>query len=81
MQAGPVIASVMVAGTTAGNEVVAVSQGPTVIVMNAVTGKTLARLTDHKPHSLLYAPPTISNGMLFVGNLDGNFYAYSINGA
>ena len=81
MQAGPVIGSVTVAGATAGNEVVAASQGPTVIVMNAVTGKTLARLTDHQHGSLLYAPPTISDGMLFVGNLDGNLYAYSINGA
>jgi len=81
MQAGPVIASVTVAGATAGSEVVAASQGPTVIVMNAVTGKTLARLTDHKHGSLLYAAPTISDGMLFVGNLDGNLYAYSINGA
>jgi outer membrane protein assembly factor BamB len=80
MQAGPVIASVTVAGATAGSEVVAASQGPTVIVMNAVTGKTLARLTDHKHGSLLYAAPTISDGMLFVGNLDGNLYAYSING-
>ncbi len=81
MLAGPVIGSVTVAGATAGTEVVAASQGPTVIVMNAVTGKTLARLSDHKQGSLLYAPPTISDGMLFVGNLDGNLYAYSINGA
>ncbi len=81
MLAGPVIGSMMVAGATAGTEVVAASQGPTVIVMNAVTGKTLARLTDHKHSSLLYAPPTITDGMLFIGNLDGNLYAYSINGA
>ena len=81
MMAGPVIGSVMVAGATAGTEVVAASQGPTVIVMNAVTGKTLARLSDHRHSSLLYAPPTISDGILFVGNLDGYFYAYSIWGA
>ena len=80
MLAGPVIGSMMVAGATAGTEVVAASQGPTAIVMNAVTGKTLARLTDHKHGSLLYAPPTITDGMLFIGNLDGNLYAYSING-
>ena len=81
MQAGPVIGSVMVAGATAGTEVVAASQGPTVIVMKAVTGKTLARLSDHRSGSLLYAPPTISDGIVFVGNLDGYFYAYSIWGA
>ncbi len=80
MLAGPVIASVTVAGAVAENEVVAASQGPTVMVMNAVTGKTLARLTDHKHSSLLFAPPTISNGVLFVGNMDGNLYAYSVNG-
>ncbi len=81
MQSGPVIGSVTVAGATRGNEVAAVSQGPTVIVVNAANGKTLARLTDHRHGSLLYGPPTVSNGVLFVGNMDGFFYAYSINGA
>ncbi len=76
MQAGPVLGSV----TATSSGVVAASQGSTVIVMNASTGTTVARLTDNKSGSLLYAGPTISNGILFVGNLDGNLYAYSING-
>jgi len=81
MQSGPVIGSVTVAGATQGSEVAAVSQGNTVIVVNAANGKTLARLSDKLHGSLLYGAPTISNGILFVGNMDGNLYAYSINGA
>jgi outer membrane protein assembly factor BamB len=81
MQSGPVIGSVTVAGATQGNEVAAVSQGNTVIVVNAATGKTVARLTDKSHGSLLYGAPAISDGILFVGNMDGNLYAYSINGA
>jgi outer membrane protein assembly factor BamB len=76
MHAGPVLGSV----TATSSGVVAASQGPVVIVMNASTGVTVARLSDNKPGSLLYAGPTISNGIVFVGNLDGNLYAYSING-
>jgi hypothetical protein len=76
MHAGPVLGSV----TATSSGVVAASQGPVVIVMNASTGVTVARLSDNKPGSLLYAGPTISNGILVVGNLDGNLYAYSING-
>lgn len=78
---GPVLGSVTVAGTTPSTEVVAVSQGNTVTVASAATGKTLASLSDHQHNSLLYAPPTIANGVLYVGNMDGNLYAYSINGA
>ena len=78
MMSGPVLGSITVAGATPTSEVAAVSQGNTVIVVNANTGKTLARLTDHKHGSLLYSPPTISNGILFVGNMDGNLYAYSV---
>jgi outer membrane protein assembly factor BamB len=76
MQAGGVLGSV----TATSSGVVAASQGSTVIVMNASTGTTVARLTDSKSGSLLYAGPTISNGIVIVGNLDGNLYAYSING-
>jgi outer membrane protein assembly factor BamB len=80
MGGGPVLGSVTAAGVAQNTEVVAACQGNTVIVMDAAHGKTLARLTDHKPGSLLYGAATISNGVLFVGNLDGNIYAYSING-
>ncbi len=80
MGSGPVLGSVTVAGATQNTEVVAACQGNTVIVMNASNGKTVARLHDHKHGSLLYGPATISNGVLFVGNLDGDLYAYSVNG-
>ena len=73
---GPVLGSV----TATASGVVAASQGNTVIVMNASTGATVARLHDSLIGSKLYGGPTISNGILFVGNLDGNIYAYSLNG-
>lgn len=79
MGSGPVLGSVTVAGPS-GSEIVAASQGDTVIVMNASTGQSLARLSDHQSRSLLYDGPSISDGVLFVGNLDGRLYAYSING-
>jgi outer membrane protein assembly factor BamB len=80
MGGGPVLGSVTAAGAIQNTEVVVACQGNTVIVMDASHGKTLAHLTDHKHGSLLYSAATISNGVLFVGNLDGNIYAYSING-
>ena len=76
MRAGPVLGSV----TATSSGVVAASEGSFVIVMNASTGVTVARLTDNKSGSLLYAGPTISNGIVLIGNLDGNLYSYSING-
>ena len=76
MGAGPVLGSV----TATASGVVAASQGNTVIVMNASTGATVARLSDNLAGSLLYGGPSISNGVLFVGNIDGNIYAYSVNG-
>jgi outer membrane protein assembly factor BamB len=76
MGAGPVLGSV----TATASGVVAASQGNTVIVMNASTGVTLARLHDSLASSKLYGGPSISNGALFVGNIDGNIYAYTLNG-
>src|SRR6266567_4766613 len=73
---GPVLGSV----TATASGVVAASQGNTVIVMNASTGATVARMHDLLTGSKLYGGPSISNGVLFVGNIDGNIYAYSPNG-
>src|SRR6266702_4563021 len=73
---GPVLGSV----TATASGVVAASQGNTVIVMDASTGATVARLHDSLTGSQLYGGPSISNGVLFVGNIDGNIYAYSPNG-
>jgi len=48
--------------------------------LNASTGATVARLHDSLAGSKLYDGPSISNGALFVGNIDGNIYAYTLNG-
>jgi polyvinyl alcohol dehydrogenase (cytochrome) len=80
--AGPVLGSVTIIAAQAGPAtLVAVSQGNTVIVMDASTGSALARLSDGKPGSQLCDGPTIADGVLLVGNLDGNLYAYAIDGA
>ena len=76
MGSGPVLGSV----TATASGVVAASQGTTVIVMKASSGATVARLTDNLAGSTLYGGPSISNGVLFVGNIDGHIYAYSPNG-
>jgi polyvinyl alcohol dehydrogenase (cytochrome) len=79
---GPVLGSVtIIAAQTGPATLVAAAQGNTVIILSATTGSTLARLSDGKPGSLLYDGPTIADGVLYVGNLDGNLYAYSVNGA
>jgi len=77
MSGGSVLGSI----TATSSGIVAAAQGNAVIVMNTSSGNTLARLTDNKRGSLLYGGPTISNGIVFEGNLDGNLYAYSVNGA
>jgi len=76
MGSGPVLGPV----TATASGVVAASQGTTVIVMNASTGATVARLSDNLAGSLLFGGPSISNGVLFVGNIDGHIYAYTLNG-
>ncbi len=70
MQDGPVLGAIAIA-----NGVVAASQGRYLMVLNASSGSTLFRFEDTNSGSLFYGGPSISHGLIFVGNMDGRLYA------
>ncbi|MDQ2713810.1 MAG: PQQ-binding-like beta-propeller repeat protein [Chloroflexota bacterium] len=53
---------------------VVVCQGHAVLIVSSSTGNTLFSFVD--PKNLFYGAPVISGGRLYVGNLDGNLYAF-----
>lgn len=55
---------------------VVVEQGRFVLRVEATTGKILFEYEDSSKDSIFWAPATISHGMLYVGNMDGNLYAF-----
>ena len=67
---GPVLGAV-----TAVAGVVVVGQGTYIMAVDAVTGNTLFRFQDTNSNSLFYASASISNGIMLMGNFDGNLYA------
>ncbi len=73
MAAGPVLGAV-----TAVPGVVVVGEGSFVIVVDAVTSQTLFRYHDTNSGSIFYAPASISNGMMYIGNMDDNLYAFGL---
>lgn len=70
MQDGPVLGAIALA-----NGVVAVSQGRYLMVLNAATGSTLFRFEDTNSGSTFFGGPSISHGVIYVGNMDGRLYA------
>jgi outer membrane protein assembly factor BamB len=70
---GPVLAPVTVV-----SGVVVVTAGPSIIVIDAKSGKTLFTFTDAHPDSTFYGPGTIAEGVLYAGNVDGNLYAFGL---
>lgn len=70
MTGGPILGAVTVVPG-----VVAITEGTYLIVVNAKTSATLFRYHDTNSNSLFYASPSISNGVLYVGNMDNNLYA------
>jgi len=56
--------------------VVVVGEGFYVTVMDATSGKTLFVYGDTSSDSVFYGPPSIAHGVLYVGNIDGNLYAF-----
>jgi polyvinyl alcohol dehydrogenase (cytochrome) len=73
MRAGPVLGAV-----TAVPGVVVVGEGTYVIVVDAVTSQTLFRYNDTNTGSIFFGPASISNGMMFIGNMDDNLYAFGL---
>lgn len=70
MQDGHVLGAIAIA-----NGVVAVSQGRFLMVLNASTGSTLFRFEDTNSGSTFFGGPSISHGVIYVGNMDGRLYA------
>ena len=52
--------------------------GPTMYVFDASTGNTLFSYPDTNTNSLFWGAATISNGVLYEGNMDGNLYAFGL---
>jgi outer membrane protein assembly factor BamB len=55
--------------------VVAVVEGPDLALVNATSGKTLFFYNGLSSTSHFYGSPSISNGVLYVGNKDHRLYA------
>src|SRR5947209_2931048 len=73
LSAGPVLAPV-----SAVPGVVVATAGTDVIVDDSTTGKNLITLTDTSSNSLYYGGASISQGVLYVGNMDGILHAYGL---
>ncbi|HEX6481161.1 MAG TPA: PQQ-binding-like beta-propeller repeat protein [Ktedonobacteraceae bacterium] len=70
---GPVLAAV-----TAIPGVLVVEEGPAFDVLNATSGMRLFVYSDANASSIFDGPATVSNGVLYVGNLDGVLYAFGV---
>ncbi len=57
------------------NGVVVASHGPTVSIYNAATGGLIYKYTDTNANSLFWSAPTIANGQLYIGNMNGDLLA------
>ena len=55
--------------------------GGKVMAFSATTGALLWSFADTTSGSLFYGSAVVSNGRLYVGNMDGKFYAFSIGGS
>lgn len=73
MNDGPVLGAV-----SAVPGVVVVGEGPDIVLVAANTGNTLFTYSDTNSGSAFYGAASISNGVLYVGNMDGILYAFGI---
>ncbi|HEU0028184.1 MAG TPA: PQQ-binding-like beta-propeller repeat protein, partial [Ktedonobacterales bacterium] len=68
---------VLAALTVTPGVVIAVA-GHSVLAYNAATGAQIWSYIDTTSGAIFFGAVAVSNGWLYVGNLDGNFYAFSI---
>jgi outer membrane protein assembly factor BamB len=68
---GPVLGAV-----SAVPGVVAVGEGTTLVLLATTTGHPLFSYTDSTAGSIFYGAPSISGGVLYIGNADGTLYAF-----
>jgi outer membrane protein assembly factor BamB len=55
--------------------VLVVSEGTYVVVLAAASGTTLYRFQDSSSDSFFYGGASIANGVIYIGNKDGNLFA------
>jgi outer membrane protein assembly factor BamB len=55
-----------------------VAAGHDVLAISTATGQTLATLTDSRGNSRYFAGASVSNGVIYIGNMDWNLYAYGL---
>ncbi len=70
MQDGPVLGPIAYA-----NGVVAAGQGRYLMVLASSNGSTLYRYEDTNSGSIFYGGPSISHGIIYIGNMDDHLYA------
>ncbi len=58
--------------------VVVIDGGSMLVALDATSGQLLFSYKDHTKGSVFYGAASISKGMLYVGNFDGNFYAFGL---
>lgn len=68
----------MLGSVSAAPGVVVVGSGPVLTVIEAASGKTLFTYKDTNNNSAFNAGSSISNGVLYAGNFDGNLYAFGL---
>ncbi len=73
MPDGPVLGAV-----SAVPGVVALTEGTALWLMATSDGHSLFKAVDNSKNSFYYAAPTISNGVVYAANSNGNFFAYGL---
>jgi polyvinyl alcohol dehydrogenase (cytochrome) len=73
MGSGPVLGAVSLSGSPG---VAFVGQGSYLMGIHTSDGKTLFRYQDTSSGSAFWGSPSISNGIVYMGNQDGNLYAF-----
>ncbi len=73
MQSGVVLGPLTVV-----NGVVIATQGQDVNFINAATGAGISYYHDGRAGALFYGGASVSNGQVFVGNMDGYLYAFGL---
>lgn len=58
--------------------VLAIGQGSNLTVLSASSGKHLFHYQDTTSGSVFYGAASISNGVLYIGNVDGHLYAFGL---
>jgi len=68
----------VLAPVTTVHGIVVVEDGSEFDILSAASGKTLFSYNDPSIYSLFWGAASISHGVLYIGNFDGNLYAYGL---